>query len=119
MQEPPRTTDDAVEDVAQIDTSGPLFDKVREALEQVRPAIQGDGGDVRLIEIEDESIAIIEMLGNCVGCPMSEMTIRYGIEAHLRSSVPQIMAVDVISDQTVPVRNFVDVLESATFKPLM
>lgn len=101
-----------------IETSGPLFEQVRDALELVRPAIQSDGGDVRLIEIEDGAIAIVELLGKCVGCPMSEMTVRYGIEATLRHVVPQIMAVDVVQDRSVPVRNFTDVLERATFKPL-
>jgi Fe-S cluster biogenesis protein NfuA len=105
------------EDFARIETSGPLFDKVAAALDEIRPAIQADGGDVRLVEIEDESIAIVEMLGKCVGCPMSEMTVRYGIEAGLRGAVPEIMAVDVISDQTVPVREFKDVLEGASFSP--
>ena len=105
-------------DDLQIETSGPLYERVDAALELVRPHIQADGGDVRLIEIEDGSIAIIELLGKCVGCPMSEMTVRYGIEATLRMSVPEIMAVDVVQDRTVPVRNFSDVLERATFKPL-
>ena len=107
-----------MDDEALIETSGPLFERVREALEGIRPALQADGGDVRLVEIEDGAIAIVEMLGKCVGCPMSEITVRYGIEAGLRGSVPEIMAVDVIQDRTVPVQVFTDVLERATFKPL-
>ncbi len=103
---------------ARIDTSGPLFDEVVVALADVRPALQEAGGDVQLIEIEDESIAIIELFGKCVGCPMSEITVRHGIEAHLRAAVPRIMAVDVVSDRSVPVQNFTDVLARATFKPL-
>jgi Fe-S cluster biogenesis protein NfuA len=105
------------EDV-KIDRSGPLFEAVDVALGDVRTSIQADGGDVRLIEIEDEAIAIVELLGACVGCPMSEMTVRYGIEAHLRTAVPQIMGVDVVQDRTAPVRAFSDVIESATFRPL-
>jgi Fe-S cluster biogenesis protein NfuA len=107
-----------VEDDVRIERSGPLFEEVAEALGAVRTAIQADGGDVRLIEIEDESIAIVELLGACVGCPMSEMTVRYGIEAHLRSAVPQIMGVDVVQDQTAPVQAFTDVIERASFKPI-
>jgi Fe-S cluster biogenesis protein NfuA len=110
-------TDPAPEDVARVETSGPLFERVRAALDEIRPAIQADGGDVRLLEVEDESIAIVELLGKCVGCPMSEMTVRYGVEAGLRGAVPEILAVDVVQDQSVPVREFKDVLEQASFSP--
>lgn len=103
---------------ARIETDGPLFDAVVTALEDVRSTLQEAGGDVQLIEIEDDSIAIIELFGKCVGCPMSELTVRHGIEAHLRAAVPHIMAVDVVSDRSVPERNFTDVLARATFKPL-
>ncbi|MCW2924223.1 MAG: Nitrogen-fixing NifU domain protein [Thermoleophilia bacterium] len=107
-----------MEDEALIETSGPLFDRVEEALERVRPHIQADGGDVRLVEIEDSSIAIVQLSGACVGCPMSEITIRHGIEATLRVLVPEIMGVDVMPDESVPARAFVDVLDRASFKPL-
>lgn len=106
------------DEIAEVVTSGPLFDRVDEAMQGVRPMLQADGGDARLVEIEDDCIAIIEFFGKCVGCPMSEMTIRYGIETHLRTTVPEIMAVDVVPDRSVPVREFTDVLAKATFKPL-
>jgi Fe-S cluster biogenesis protein NfuA len=102
-----------VEDFAQITTSGPLFEQVDAALEQLRPALRADGGDVRLVELEDDSIAIVEMMGKCSGCPISEITVRYGIEGHLRSEVPQIIAVDVRSDDPKPGKSFTDLLESA------
>jgi len=101
-----------------IETSGPLFDRVHAAMEQIRPHIQADGGDVQLVEVEDGSIAIVQLSGACVGCPMSEITIRHGIEATLRVLVPEIMGVDVVSDSSLPVRTFTEVLERATFKPL-
>lgn len=101
-----------------IETSGALFERTLAALEQIRPHIQADGGDVKLVEVEDRSIAIIELFGKCVGCPMSEITVRHGIEATLRVLVPEIMGVDVVSDRSLPQRSFTDVLERATFKPL-
>jgi Fe-S cluster biogenesis protein NfuA len=106
------------DDQPQIDTSGPLFDRVFEAIEQIRPHIQADGGDVRLVEIEDEQIAIIELLGACVGCPMSQITVRHGIEGTLRVLVPEIMGVDVLEDTSAPAQKFTDVLERTSFKPL-
>ena len=108
----------SMDDQPLIETSGPLFDRVFAAMEQIRPHIQEDGGDVRLVEIEDESIAIIELMGACVGCPMSQITVRHGIEGTLRVLVPEIMGVDVLEDPSTPAREFTDVLERATFKPL-
>jgi Fe-S cluster biogenesis protein NfuA len=108
----------SVDDQPRIDTSGPLFERVAEAIEQIRPHIQADGGDVRLVEIEDESIAIVELLGACVGCPMSQITVRHGIEGTLRVLVPEIMGVDVLEDETKPAVTFTDVLDRASFKPL-
>lgn len=108
-----------MDDQPLIETSGPLFDRVAEALEQVRPHIQADGGDVRLVEVEDSSIAIVELSGACVGCPMSNITIRHGIEGTLRVLVPEIMGVDVLEPEDErPATTFVDVLERATFRPL-
>lgn len=101
-----------------IETSGPLFDRVAEAIEQIRPHIQADGGDVRLVEIEDSAIAIIELSGACVGCPMSQITVRHGIEGTLRVLVPEIMGVDVLEDESLPAVTFTDALERATFRPL-
>lgn len=105
-------------DQPRIDTSGPLYERVAKAIEQIRPHIQADGGDVRLVEIEDESIAIVQLLGACVGCPMSQITVRHGIEGTLRVLVPEIMAVDVLEDETTPAVTFTDVLERTSFKPL-
>lgn len=108
-----------MEDEPLIETSGPLFDRVEAALERVRPHIQADGGDVRLVEVEDSSIAIIELSGACVGCPMSQITIRHGIEGTLRVLVPEIMGVDVLEpEDDRPAATFTDVLERATFRPL-
>ena len=107
------------DDQPRIDTSGPLYERVAEAIEQIRPHIQADGGDVRLVEIEDESIAIVELLGACVGCPMSQITVRHGIEGTLRVLVPEIMGVDVLEDESKPAVTFTDVLERTSFKPLI
>src|SRR5947208_1977814 len=98
MQDVPQTAQFDDDDEVKVVTSGPLFDRVATALELVRTAIQADGGDVRLIEVEDDAIAIVQLFGACVGCPMSEITVRYGIEGTLRGEVPEIMAVDVVQD---------------------
>jgi Fe-S cluster biogenesis protein NfuA len=109
---------DEPEEYATVVTEGPLFERVKAALEECRPMLQKDGGDAELREVEDDCIAIIAFSGACAGCPMSELTVRYGIEAHLRSSVPEILAVEVVADQGLGDRTFAEVLERASFTPL-
>jgi Fe-S cluster biogenesis protein NfuA len=63
--------------------------QLSEAIEAIRPALQADGGDMRLIELrEDEGVVDIELLGACGGCPMSTLTLKAGIERILKDRVP-------------------------------
>jgi Fe-S cluster biogenesis protein NfuA len=70
----------------------PVSVRVNRALDKVRPMIQGDGGDVWLIKIEDET-AYVQMLGACGGCPASTMTLKGAIEAVVVADVPEITQV--------------------------
>ena len=70
-----------------------LKTRVEETLERLRPALQADGGDVELLEI-DGGVARVKMLGACGGCPMSMMTLKAGIEAAILGAVPEIRAVE-------------------------
>ena len=67
--------------------------RIEQALERLRPALQADGGDVELIEV-DGSVARVKMLGACGGCPMSLMTLKAGIEAAIMDAVPEISSVE-------------------------
>lgn len=65
-----------------------------EAVEAIRPALQSDGGDMRVLEFDEESGRLdIELLGACGGCPMSTMTLKAGIERILRDRVPGVTEV--------------------------
>lgn len=70
-------------------------DQVRQALELIRPAIQMDGGDIRLLGVEGAT-ATVQLLGTCDGCPMSPVTLRQGVERILREHVPGITEVVAI-----------------------
>lgn len=70
-------------------------DRVREALEVVRPAIQMDGGDIELIGIHDGTVTV-RLLGTCEACPISPVTLRHGVERVLRDRVPGITDVVAI-----------------------
>lgn len=72
-----------------------LFQRVDKALDQIRPAIRMDGGDVELIDVE-EGIARVRMMGACGGCPMSTMTLKMGIERAIRQQIPEIKSVEAV-----------------------
>ena len=72
-----------------------LEDRVRAALEVIRPAIQMDGGDIRLESVTDGKVTV-SLLGTCDGCPMSPVTLRQGVERILRERVPEVTEVIAI-----------------------
>jgi len=69
-----------------------MKEKVEEALNKVRPALRADGGDVELVSVEDDVVKI-KLIGACQGCPMSQMTLKMGIERHLKKEIPEIKEV--------------------------
>lgn len=73
-------------------------DKVEEALNKVRPSLQADGGDVELINAdENEGVVTVKLQGSCAGCPMSQMTLKMGIEKVLKQNVPEVTRVDSVN----------------------
>jgi Fe-S cluster biogenesis protein NfuA len=72
-----------------------MKEKVEKALNNIRPALQADGGDVELVEVED-NIVKVRLKGACAGCPMSQMTIKQGIERYLKKEVPEIVSVEPV-----------------------
>jgi Fe-S cluster biogenesis protein NfuA len=78
---------------------------VGEAVEAIRPVIQMDGGDIRLVECDDETgIVTVELSGACVGCPASSMTLKAGVERILMDRVPGVTEVRALGiDSELPV----------------
>ena len=74
-----------------------LFQKVEKALDLIRPGIQMDGGNIDLVDVElPAGKVIVQLSGNCVGCPSSVMTLKMGVEECIRAEVPQITEVVAI-----------------------
>ncbi|HEY0031014.1 MAG TPA: NifU family protein [Bacteroidia bacterium] len=71
--------------------------KVEEALDQIRPYLQADGGNVSLVEITEDNIVRVELLGACKSCSMSMMTMKAGIEESIKRAVPEIKGVEAIN----------------------
>ncbi|MGV8078483.1 MAG: NifU family protein [Syntrophales bacterium] len=72
-----------------------MRDRVKAALEQVRPSLQADGGDVELVDVSEEGVVRVRLTGACKGCPMSQMTLKMGIQRYLQKEVPEVK--DVVS----------------------
>ncbi len=71
-----------------------LKEQVETALNEIRPSLQADGGDVELVEITEDNIVKVKLKGACHGCPMSQMTLSQGIEAHIKKTIPEIKSVE-------------------------
>ena len=70
-----------------------MKERVQAALDKVRPHLQADGGDVELVEITEGNVVKVKLRGACSGCPMSQMTLKMGIERFLKKEVPEIKSV--------------------------
>ena len=72
-----------------------MKEQVQNALNEIRPSLQADGGDVELVDVED-GIVKVRLTGACGGCPMSQMTLKQGIEAYVRKKIPEIVSVESV-----------------------
>lgn len=74
-----------------------LNEKVLKALETIRPYLKADGGDVELVKVSPEGIVEVKLTGACSDCPMSQMTLRAGVERALIKEVPGIRRVEAVN----------------------
>lgn len=72
-----------------------MIEKIQAVLDEIRPALQADGGDVEFIDY-NEGIVTVRMQGACGSCPMSVMTLKQGIEARMKARIPEVEAVEQI-----------------------
>jgi Fe-S cluster biogenesis protein NfuA len=72
-----------------------MREKVEAALDEIRPGLQADGGDVELVDIED-GVVKVRLKGACAGCPMSQMTLAFGIERVLKERIPEVKKVEAV-----------------------
>lgn len=73
-----------------------LRERVESALNEVRPSLQADGGNVELVDVTDDGVVKVKLQGACAGCPMSQMTLSQGIERHLKEIVPEVKRVEAV-----------------------
>lgn len=72
-----------------------MKERVEEVLNKIRPALVADGGDVLLVDVE-EGVVKVKLTGACAGCPMSQMTLKMGIEKFLKKEIPEVKEVQAV-----------------------
>lgn len=73
-----------------------MRERVQEVIDEIRPMLQADGGDVELVDVTDDGVVKVRLTGACGGCPMSHMTLSRGIESRLKSSIPEVSRVESV-----------------------
>jgi len=73
-----------------------MKDKVEKVLDEVRPGLQADGGDVELVDVSEDGIVKVRLTGACAGCPMSTLTLKMAIEKKLKEKIPEVKAVEQV-----------------------
>lgn len=71
-----------------------MKEKVQKVIEQIRPNLQADGGDIELVDVTDEGVVKVKLQGACHGCPGAAMTLKMGVERLLRANVPEVTSVE-------------------------
>ena len=71
-----------------------MREQVETVLEEVRPALVGDGGNVELVDVSDDGVVSVRLTGSCAGCPMSQLTLKLHIERILKERIPAISSVE-------------------------
>ena len=70
-----------------------MKEEVQKAIDMVRPGLQADGGDVELVDVSEDGIVKVKLTGACRGCPMSQMTLKMGIEKIIKQQIPAVKEV--------------------------
>ena len=73
-----------------------MKERVSQVLDEIRPALQADGGDVELVDVTEDGTVKVKLTGACHVCPMAQMTLTQGIEQHLKNSIPAVKAVESV-----------------------
>ncbi len=74
-----------------------IIHRVESALDSIRPYLMADGGNVRVIEVNEDNILRLEFVGACGNCPMSTMTFKAGVEEAIKRAVPEIVTIEVVN----------------------
>ncbi|PVY43012.1 NifU family protein [Pontibacter virosus] len=88
--------------MATINVDNDFLLRIESALDQIRPYLEADGGNVKVLEVTDDMTLKLELLGACGTCPMSTMTLKAGVEQSVLKAVPEIRAVEAVNVIPLP-----------------
>ncbi|MBN1222426.1 MAG: NifU family protein [Candidatus Aminicenantes bacterium] len=74
-----------------------MREEVKKAIEEIKPHLQADGGDVEFVDVSDDGVVKVRLLGACAGCPMRQMTLTHGISNFIKKKVPQVTEVQAVN----------------------
>ena len=80
-----------------IITDNKIINKIEKALNEIRPFLENDGGDIRFVELSDDWVVKVKLIGACSSCDISAMTLKNGVEAAIKNAVPKVKGVEEIS----------------------
>jgi Fe-S cluster biogenesis protein NfuA len=73
-----------------------MRERVEAVMNEIRPMLQADGGDVELVDVTEEGVVKVRLTGACGGCPMSQITLSSGIERRLKEAIPEVQRVESV-----------------------
>ncbi len=73
-----------------------MIDKIKQALDDIRPSLQADGGDIEFVNYREDGVVEVRLTGACFGCPMSQITLKQGVEKYLRDIIPEVTSVEAV-----------------------
>jgi Fe-S cluster biogenesis protein NfuA len=74
-----------------------MEERVQSVIEEIRPSLQADGGDIELVEVTEDNVVIVRLQGACRGCPGAQMTLKMGVERLMKSRIPEIVSVENVA----------------------
>lgn len=73
-----------------------MEDQIKDAIEDIRPSLQADGGDIEFVSLSSDNIVTVKLKGACNGCPHAQQTLKLGVERYLKEKIPQIHSVESV-----------------------
>lgn len=74
-----------------------MKEKVQQVIDEIRPNLQADGGDIELVDVTEDGVVKVRLRGACSGCPGAAMTLKMGVERVLKNRVPQVQRVESVA----------------------
>ncbi len=73
-----------------------MIEKIKQALDDIRPSLQADGGDIEFVNFLEDGTVEVRLTGACFGCPMSQITLKQGVEKYLKDTLPEVKGVEAV-----------------------